>query len=90
MMGLSEMNMKSLRRHVNGRGTIRARKMTISATKRRNTCKKSTSKHVGNIIRIRVSEARREDRGPPSHGMPLIVCVMPSLGPIWRSRLTRL
>ena len=42
--------MKSLRRHVNGRGTIRARKMTISVTKRRNTWKRSKSKHEGKIV----------------------------------------
>ena len=49
-MGLSEMNMNSLRRHVNGSGTIRARKLAISATKRRNTWKKSKSKQMGNIV----------------------------------------
>jgi hypothetical protein len=30
MIGLSEMKVNSLRRHVNGRGTMSARKMTIS------------------------------------------------------------
>lgn len=50
--GLSEMNVNSLRRHVNGSGTIRARKMTISATRRRKTWKKSKSKHVGNIVDV--------------------------------------
>lgn len=50
IIGLSEMKLKSLRRHVNGRGTIKARKMSISVTRRRKTCEKSKSKHVGNII----------------------------------------
>jgi hypothetical protein len=50
MMGLSEMKVKSLRRHVNGRGTMRARKMSISVTRRRKTCAKSKSKHVGSIV----------------------------------------
>jgi hypothetical protein len=36
-IGLSEMNVKSLRRQVNGRGTIRAQKMSISVTRRRKT-----------------------------------------------------
>jgi hypothetical protein len=53
IIGLSEMNVKSLRRHVNGRGMMRARKMSISVTKRRNTCKKSKSKHVSNMMRHR-------------------------------------
>lgn len=44
------MKVNSLRRHVNGRGTIRARKMSISVTKRRKTWKKSNSKHVSNIV----------------------------------------
>ena len=39
-IGLSEMNVKSLRRQVNGRGTIRAQKMSISVTRRRKTCRK--------------------------------------------------
>lgn len=38
MMGLSDMNVKSLRRQVKGSGTIRARKMSISVTRRRKTC----------------------------------------------------
>jgi hypothetical protein len=37
IIGLSEMKVKSLRRHVNGRGTIRAQKMSISVTRRRKT-----------------------------------------------------
>jgi hypothetical protein len=37
IIGLSEMNVKSLRRHVNGRGTMRAQKMSISVTRRRKT-----------------------------------------------------
>jgi hypothetical protein len=37
-IGLSEMKVKSLRRQVNGRGTMRARKMNISVTNRRKTC----------------------------------------------------
>ncbi|KAF1345637.1 FMN-linked oxidoreductase [Lizonia empirigonia] len=41
MIGLSEMNVKSLRRQVNGSGTMRAQKMSISVTKRRKTWKKS-------------------------------------------------
>jgi hypothetical protein len=36
-MGLSEMKVKSLRRQVKGRGTMRARKMNISVTNRRKT-----------------------------------------------------
>lgn len=36
-IGLSEMNVKSLRRQVNGSGTMRAQKMSISVTKRRKT-----------------------------------------------------
>jgi hypothetical protein len=36
-IGLSEMNVKSLRRQVKGRGTIKARKIIISVTKRRKT-----------------------------------------------------
>jgi hypothetical protein len=48
-MGLSDMKVKSLRRHVNGRGTIRAQKIAISVTKRRKTWKTSKSKHVGNM-----------------------------------------
>jgi hypothetical protein len=42
-IGLSEMNVKSLRRHVNGRGTIRAQKMSISVTRRRKTLEKDKS-----------------------------------------------
>jgi hypothetical protein len=38
-MGLSEMKVKSLRRQVKGRGTMRARKMNISVTNRRKTWK---------------------------------------------------
>ena len=37
IIGLSEMKVKSLRRQVKGSGTIRARKIIISVTKRRNT-----------------------------------------------------
>jgi hypothetical protein len=37
IMGLSDMKVKSLRRQVNGSGTIRARKMAISVTRRRKT-----------------------------------------------------
>jgi hypothetical protein len=48
-IGLSEMKVKSLRRHVNGSGTIRAQKMSISVTKRRKTWKKNKSKHGGHI-----------------------------------------
>lgn len=48
-IGLSEMNVKSLRRHVNGRGTMRAQKMSISVTRRRKTWKKNRSKHVGHV-----------------------------------------
>jgi hypothetical protein len=36
-IGLSEMKVKSLRRHVNGSGTMRAQKMSISVTNRRKT-----------------------------------------------------
>ena len=43
------MKVKSLRRHVNGRGTIKARKMSISVTRRRKTCAKRISKQVGNM-----------------------------------------
>lgn len=50
MIGLSEMKVKSLRRQVNGSGTMRAQKMSISVTKRRKTWKKSKSKHVGHIV----------------------------------------
>ena len=48
IIGLSDMKVKSLRRQVNGRGTIRAMKMTISVTNRRKTWKKIKSKHVSN------------------------------------------
>jgi hypothetical protein len=44
------MKVNSLRRHVNGSGTIRARKMTISVTRSRKTCRKSKSKHVCGIM----------------------------------------
>lgn len=37
IIGLSEMKVKSLRRHVKGRGTMRAQKMSISVTRRRKT-----------------------------------------------------
>lgn len=50
IMGLSEMNVNSLRRHVNGSGTIRARKMNISVINIANTWKRRKSKHVGNIV----------------------------------------
>jgi hypothetical protein len=40
IIGLSEMKVKSLRRHVNGRGTMRARKINISVTNKRKTWKK--------------------------------------------------
>jgi hypothetical protein len=50
IIGLSEMNVNSLRRHVNGRGTMSARKMTISAINIAKTCRRSNSKHVGNIL----------------------------------------
>ena len=49
-IGLSEMKVKSLRRHVKGSGTMRAQKMSISVTRRRKTWKKSKSKHVGHIV----------------------------------------
>jgi hypothetical protein len=49
-IGLSEMKVKSLRRQVNGSGTIRARKMSISVTKRRKTCKQNNSKYGGHIV----------------------------------------
>jgi hypothetical protein len=48
-IGLSEMKVKSLRRHVNGSGTMRAQKMSISVTKRRKTWKQNRSKHGGHI-----------------------------------------
>jgi hypothetical protein len=44
IIGLSEMKVKSLRRHVNGRGTIRAQKMSISVTRRRKTWRIKVSK----------------------------------------------
>lgn len=50
IIGLSEIKVKSLRRHVNGSGTIRAQKMSISVTKRRKTCRKSTSKQSGHML----------------------------------------
>lgn len=58
-MGLSEMNVKSLRRQVNGSGTMRAQKMSISVTKRRKTWKKNKSKHVGDIGRL--ARGNKED-----------------------------
>jgi hypothetical protein len=68
-IGLSEMKVKSLRRHVNGRGTIRAQKMSISVTRRRKTWKKSRSKHVGHIVS---SGVQREDTRALLHRkMPL-------------------
>ena len=57
IMGLSEMKVKSLRRQVNGSGTIRARKMSISATKRRKTWK-NRSKHGGHIADHRYGVVR--------------------------------
>lgn len=50
IIGLSEMKVNSLRRQVNGRGTIRAQKMAISVTKRRNTYMKDKSKHLCGIV----------------------------------------
>ena len=47
--GFSEMNVNSLRRQVNGRGTIRAIKMTISKTRRKNTW--DAGQHTGSIFR---------------------------------------
>lgn len=44
IIGLSEMKVKSLRRHVNGRGTIKAIKMTISATNKRKTWTQNKNK----------------------------------------------
>jgi hypothetical protein len=64
IIGLSEMKLKSLRRHVNGRGTIKARKMSISVTRRRKTCEKSKSKHVGNIIDTEIRDVGRVMRTP--------------------------
>jgi hypothetical protein len=37
MIGLSDMKVNNLRRHVKGNGMINAMKMTISVTRRRNT-----------------------------------------------------
>jgi hypothetical protein len=50
IIGLSDMKVNNLRRHVNGRGTISAMKMIISATKRKKTCRQNKSKQVGNIL----------------------------------------
>jgi hypothetical protein len=49
IIGLSDTKVKSLRLQVNGRGTIRAMNITISVTRRTNTCKRSKSKHVDNM-----------------------------------------
>ena len=68
-IGLSDMNVKSLRRHVKGSGTMRARKMTISATKRRNTCKQNRSKHVGTILNL-VEWCGDQAHGYPAMRMP--------------------
>jgi hypothetical protein len=82
IMGLSEMKVKSLRRHVKGRGTIKAQKMAISVTKRRKTWKKNKSKHVDNIIELAAASRRaameahsgnmpsRFYRTPSSRGQP--------------------
>lgn len=52
------MKVKSLRRHVKGRGTIRARKISISVTRRAKTCVESTSKQVGSIVGVRLNAER--------------------------------
>ena len=56
IMGLSEMKVNSLRRHVNGRGTISARKMTISAINIAKTWRRSNSKQVGNILGLELMQ----------------------------------
>jgi hypothetical protein len=56
-IGLSEMKVKSLRRQVNGSGTIRARKMSISVTKRRKTWKHNNCKHGGHISALVVGSS---------------------------------
>jgi hypothetical protein len=67
IMGLSDTKVKSLRRQVNGRGTIRAMKMTISVTNRRKTWKRNNSKHVSNIISIECERSGRLLTGKASH-----------------------
>lgn len=62
MRGLSEMKVKSLRRHVKGSGMMRARNMTISSTRRRKTCVKNKSKHVGSMIGVPAGPGRRVQR----------------------------
>jgi hypothetical protein len=52
------MNAKSLRRQVKGSGTIRARKIIISVTKRRKTCTQNNSKHGGHIASVVVGETQ--------------------------------
>ncbi len=51
-IGLSEIKVKSLRRQVNGNGTMSAQKMSISVTRRRKTCKKSEGKHVNQTVQL--------------------------------------
>jgi hypothetical protein len=51
MIGLSEINVKSLRRQVNGSGIIRARKIIISVTRRRKT-RHNKSKHGCHIAGV--------------------------------------
>lgn len=61
--GLSEMNVKSLRRQVNGSGTMRAQKMSISVTKRRKTWKRTkVSTWITLCVRRGVVERTRERR----------------------------
>jgi hypothetical protein len=57
------MKVKSLRRHVNGSGTIKAQKISISVTKRRKTCTSSKSKHKGNMVKGSARLGGRKGRG---------------------------
>jgi hypothetical protein len=75
-IGLSEMNVKSLRRQVKGRGTIKARKINISVTKSMKTCRHNNSKHgchIADVVRG-ASKGRRAASTKYSHWLP---CPLP-------------
>lgn len=64
IIGLSEIKVNSLRRHVNGRGTMSARKMNISVINMAKTCRRSKSKHVGSICAYFIDTARYSSNEP--------------------------
>jgi hypothetical protein len=65
-----------LRRHVNGSGMMRARKRSISVTKRRKTWKHNKSKHGGHIaglaVRIGKGHASSDMAGLPLGVDPIV------------------